>query len=156
MQPGQAYRLRTQVEHKDVEHPLDSLVAIVLWAPWERTESDSKTRLFNYLVPHQVASGRTDFEAVAVAPEGATAMTVRYMFRWSQRGSSRWTPPQIQPTSVPVKRAGQGLRGERHAADAAADSARSRFPRIWACRRRGQSVDHWAAWSWPPAAASRS
>lgn len=104
VRPGQAYRIRTEVEHKNLDHPGDSLVAIVLWGQWERTEADSKTRLFNYLLPRRVSGDRTDFEAVAVAPEGATAMTIRYTLRWTERGSSRWTPPAIEPATVPVRK----------------------------------------------------
>lgn len=101
---GQAYRISASVEHKDLEHPRDSLVAMLVWDRWEKHQSESGQRPWNYLLPKPASDHRMDFEAVVVAPEGATAMTVRYTFRWSASGSSRWTAPQILPTTVPQRK----------------------------------------------------
>jgi predicted amidohydrolase len=104
VRPGQAYRIQTRVEHQDVDHPLDSLVAVVLWDRWEPTEADTKIRLFNYLAPQRDGADRTAFQALLVAPEGAKQLTVRYTFRWSLRGTSCWTPPAIESAVAPVRK----------------------------------------------------
>jgi predicted amidohydrolase len=101
---GQAYRLRTRVRHAGLDHARDSLVAIVLWGSWEHNEIQTKCRPWNYLFPQPAASETMNFEATLVAPPGTTSLTVRYVFRWSEHGRSEWTPPQIEATTVPVKK----------------------------------------------------
>jgi len=103
VQAGQAYRLRTRVEHKDLQSAWDSLVAIVLWDQWKPNQTGTNNKLWNYFLPQAVADGTIDFGCVARAPEGAKCLTVRYILRWSQHGSSRWTAPQIEPTILQPK-----------------------------------------------------
>lgn len=104
VQPGQAYRIRTDVDHEDVACARDSLVAIVFWGPWDPEDNRSKNTLWNYLVPETLAAGKTRFEAVVAAPPGATTMTVRYTLRWTRHGRSRWTPPAIEAADLPAKK----------------------------------------------------
>ena len=101
---GRAYRLRTRVEHRDLGNARDSLVAMVLWGIWAPDAADSRHTPWNYLLPRPVAADTMDFECVARAPEGATALTVRYTLRWSDHGSSRWAAPQIEPVSLPERK----------------------------------------------------
>ena len=104
---GQAYHFHAQVRHQGLDHARDSLVAIVLWDRWKPSDSRSETKPWNYLTPKPVSAGVTAFEAAVRAPAGTTAMTVRYVFRWSEQGRSTWTPPNIKETTLlprnPVK-----------------------------------------------------
>jgi len=99
-----AYRVRTRVEHQGLAHARDSLVVVVLYDAWSPTQKETGERPCNYLVPHLVSDNAMDFEAVVVPPEGATRMTVRTIFRWSERGRSRWATPRIEPASLPAKK----------------------------------------------------
>ena len=101
---GQAYRLRTRVRHEGLASAGDCLVAIVLWGPWPRTEAHTKCIPWNYLLPKTVSPGTTEFEAVGTAPEGTSSITVRYIMRWSEHGSSRWSPPRIEETAAVERR----------------------------------------------------
>ncbi|MGA2621225.1 MAG: carbon-nitrogen hydrolase family protein [Thermoguttaceae bacterium] len=104
---GQAYRFRARVRHEGLDHARDSLVAIVLWDRWDRTQAGSPGRLWNYLLPRPVSADAMEFEALLKAPPGTTSMTVRYTLRWSPGGKSRWSAPQIDAAAVaerkPVK-----------------------------------------------------
>ena len=113
---GQAYRLRTRVEHKDLgngevgrgnselANARDSLVAMVLWDQWRPEQAGSNYKLWNYLLPKAVADDTLEFVCTAKAPPEATWLTVRYTLRWSQHGTSRWTPPEIEPISLPERK----------------------------------------------------
>jgi predicted amidohydrolase len=101
---GQAYRIRVQVQHQGLGNARDSLVALVLYDQWRLQQPEPGQRPCNYLLPKPAPGGGMFFEAVVVPPEGATSMTVRYVFRWSEQGRSRWSVPQIEPTTMPEKR----------------------------------------------------
>ena len=101
---GQAYRLRTRVRHQGLQNARDSLVAIVLWDHWDRGNAESNSKPWNYLLPKPVSADTLDFEAVGVAPPGATAMTIRYTLRWTEHGSSTWSAPQIEETTLPQRK----------------------------------------------------
>jgi predicted amidohydrolase len=100
---GQAYRIRTRVEHQGLANARDSLVALVLYDEWKPAQHEIGRRPCNYLLPKPADSQTMNLEAVVVPPEGATGMTVRYIFRWTEHGSSRWLPPQIEPTVAPQR-----------------------------------------------------
>jgi predicted amidohydrolase len=93
---GQTYRLRTQVKHQGLAHARDSLVAVVVWGPWDRNASRSGVTPWNYLLPKAVAPDVMEFETVVAAPATATSMTIRYIYRWSEHGESQWAAPQIE------------------------------------------------------------
>lgn len=101
---GQTYRLRTRVGHRDLASPRDALLAVALWGKWNPTEKNTKLVPYNYLLPQPVSSSGTDFECVVTAPEGATALTIRYIFRWAAQGSSSWSVPQIEPVTAPERK----------------------------------------------------
>ncbi len=101
---GHAYRLQTRVRHQGLQNARDSLVAIVLWDHWDRGDAQSKSKPWNYLLPKPVSADTLDFEAVGLAPPGATTMTVRYTLRWTEHGSSIWSAPQIQETTLPRRK----------------------------------------------------
>jgi predicted amidohydrolase len=104
---GQSYRLRARVEHRDLVSPWDSLLAVALWDKWDPAQTSTRTIPYDHLLPKAVGSNGTDFECVVTAPEGATRMTIRYVFRWSEHGFSKWSAPQVEPVTVserkPVK-----------------------------------------------------
>jgi len=102
---GQAYRFHTRVRHEGLQNARDSLVAIVLWDHWDRNSAESNSKPWNYLFPKPVSPDTLDLEAVGVAPPGATAMTVRYTLRWTQRGTSHWSAPQIEETTLRPRKA---------------------------------------------------
>lgn len=93
---GQTYRLRARVGHRDVSNPRDSLLALAYWGQWEPTQNKTKTVPYDYFSPQMVSPGAINFETVVTAPEGATALTIRYLFRWSEQGTSNWSAPQIE------------------------------------------------------------
>ncbi len=101
---GQAYRIRTRAEHQGLANARDSLVAMVLYDQWKSTEHETGERPCNYLLPKPVDGGTMGFDAVVVAPEGATCMTVRYIFRWTEHGRSQWATPQIELADAPVRK----------------------------------------------------
>ena len=58
----------------------------------------------NYLLPKRRSADSIELECCVKAPADATCLTVRYTFRWSDRGSSRWTPPVIEPVTIPERK----------------------------------------------------
>lgn len=101
---GQAYRIRTRVEHGGLANARDSLVAMVLWDRWKPDNKDTSLTPWNYLLPRAVSGEVMDFDAVVAVPAGAKEMTVRFTMRWSPEGSSRWSPPQIEPVMLAARR----------------------------------------------------
>lgn len=104
IRPGQAYRIRAQVQHRGLDHPRDALVAIVSWHAWNPKQSQSSCEPFNYLLPRPIDPGTIAFENVLTAPPGAASMTVRYTLRWAEQGRTRWTRPDISLATVPEKK----------------------------------------------------
>jgi len=102
---GQAYRFRTRVRHEGLQNARDSLVAIVLWDHWDRNHAESNSKPWNYLCPKPVSADTLDFETVGVAPPGASMMTIRYTLRWTERGTSIWSAPQVEETTLPQRQA---------------------------------------------------
>jgi len=100
---GQTYRLRTRVAHRDVANPRDTLLALAYWGRWGAKESEPQKVPYSYFVPRAVSRDGTDFETIITAPAGATALTIRYVFRWSEQGSSNWSTPQIEPAVLPER-----------------------------------------------------
>jgi len=100
---GQAYRIRARVEHQGLANARDSLVALVLYDQWKSNEYQMEQRPCNYLLPKPAGGQAMNFDAVVTAPQGATCMTVRYIFRWTERGSSRWSAPRIEPVDAPQR-----------------------------------------------------
>ncbi|MDP3069979.1 MAG: carbon-nitrogen hydrolase family protein [Opitutaceae bacterium] len=93
---GQTYRLRARVGHRDVANPRDSLLALAYWGKWEPTQNKTRTVPYDYLSPQLVSPSAINFETTVTAPDGATALTIRYLFRWSEQGTSNWSAPQIE------------------------------------------------------------
>jgi|GEM_PF-406689 len=104
---GQTYRLHTHAGHREVANARDSLLAVALWGKWNPATERTQTIPYNYLLPKQTSPNETDFESVVTAPEGAKELTIRYIFRWSAKGSSSWSVPQVEPATAterkPVK-----------------------------------------------------
>ena len=100
---GQAYRFQARVNYKGFQSPRDSLEAIVLWDDWKPDQVEAGSRPWNYLAPHFVSDGTMDFQGILRAPPGATRLTVRYVLRWSEHGSSLWGVPLIEKTELPKK-----------------------------------------------------
>lgn len=101
---GQAYRIRAEVEHHGLAHPTDCLVAQVMWDNWGPKQAAPGSRPMNFLLPKRRSADSIEFECCVKAPAEATCLTVRYMFRWSDRGSSRWTSPVIEPVTMPERK----------------------------------------------------
>ncbi len=101
---GQAYRLRTRVSYAGLDHPRDDLVAIVLWDQWKPTDVQSNSKPWNYLIPQPGSADAINFDGAITAPTGATSMTVRYVFRWSEKGKSSWEMPRIEETTIPPRK----------------------------------------------------
>lgn len=100
---GQTYRLRTRVVHRDIAAPRDTLLALAYWGQWGANESEPQKVPYNYFFPRTVSRDGTDLETIVTAPAGATALTIRYVFRWSGQGTSNWSAPQIEPASLPER-----------------------------------------------------
>ncbi|MCX8038801.1 MAG: carbon-nitrogen hydrolase family protein, partial [Candidatus Sumerlaeia bacterium] len=104
VRPEQAYRFRVRVQHSGLDNARDSLNVNVLWDRWQSSQADTGQRPWNYLLPKAVSDTVMEFENVIRAPEGAEALTVRYIFRWSEQGQSRWSPPQIELAELPERK----------------------------------------------------
>lgn len=102
---GETYRIRTSALCKEVEQPRDALVAMVAWDRWEATSGDMGQTPWHYLMPKPAAGGRIEFENTVTAPEGATALTVRYTLRWTRKGATEWSAPQIETAKAPERKA---------------------------------------------------
>ena len=104
---GQTYRLRTHARHREVANVRDSLLAVALWGKWDPATERTGTIPYNYLLPNSASPNETDFESVVTAPEGVKELTIRYVFRWTAKGTSTWSVPQIEPATAaerkPVK-----------------------------------------------------
>lgn len=96
---GQTYRLRARAGHREVANARDSLQVIALWSRWDPATARTQKIPYNYLLPKSASPNETDFEGIITAPEGAKELTVRYVFRWSAKGSSSWSVPQIEPAA---------------------------------------------------------
>ncbi len=101
---NQAYRIRTEVKAHDLAYPRDTLVGQVLWDNWGNKQSAPASRPMNYLLPKRLSDDTIELECCVKAPAEATCLTVRYTFLWSDRGSSRWTPPKIEPVVLPERK----------------------------------------------------
>lgn len=100
----QAYRIRTSVRHQDLDHPRDCLQAIAYWGKWEPDQTGTSYTHWNYLFPRPSSNSRMDFECACKAPKGAKRLTVRYIFRWSTHGKSRWAAPEIELADIPDRK----------------------------------------------------
>jgi predicted amidohydrolase len=101
IQPGQAYRVQVDVEHQGLEQPADTLVAYLHWGDLEPDDYRNRRREpWDFLIPTPLDEGRIRFQRVARAPEAATMLTVRYVFRWARAGSSIWSLPSIEPCDL--------------------------------------------------------
>jgi hypothetical protein len=100
---GRAYRLHARVEHRGLESARDSLAAIAYWDEWKPDQVGSASKVWNYLLPHSASAGVMELDCIARAPQGAERLTIRYVFRWSQQGSSEWTVPAIEPAEMPPR-----------------------------------------------------
>ncbi len=104
VRPGQVYRFRVRAQHSGLDNARDSLNVNVLWDRWQPSQPDTGQRPWNYLLPKAVSDTVMEFENVIRAPEGAEALTIRYIFRWSDQGQSRWSPPQIECADLPERK----------------------------------------------------
>lgn len=102
---GQTYRIRTSALCKAVEQPRDMLVPMIAWDRWGATSPETGQAAWNYLMPKPAAGDRIDFENTVTAPEGATMLTVRYTLRWTQKGATEWSLPQIEEAQTPQRKA---------------------------------------------------
>lgn len=104
VEPGQAYRIQTRVKTRDLVHPDDNLVGIAMWGRWNPNQAESGQTPWNYLLPSPTKDGAIDLSATITAPAGASALTVRYTFRWAARGGSEWTLPRIESVTAAPKK----------------------------------------------------
>ncbi len=100
---GQGYRIETRVRHAGLDSARDCLAVIVLWDAWDPSDYNTRTKQWHYAIPTASATDTMGFCCLAKAPEGATRVTVRYVFRWSPDGSSHWTAPRIVPATLPER-----------------------------------------------------
>ncbi len=98
-----ACRIRAQVEYSGIDQPGDSLVAIVIWGNARSDEYRLGRLPWNFLVPTKKGDGVIEFTYAGRAPEGVESITVRYAFRWSSSGYSRWSAPVVE-AAVPIER----------------------------------------------------
>jgi predicted amidohydrolase len=104
VQAGRSYRVHAHVEHRDLLSSWDSLSAIALWDKWDSSDFNTRNIPYDQLFPQAAGPNGTDFDGVITAPAGATALTIRYVFRWSEHGSSKWSAPRIEPATVPERK----------------------------------------------------
>jgi predicted amidohydrolase len=98
---NQGYRIHAEAVCRDLPHPTDCLTAQVMWDNWGPTQTAPATRPMNFLLPTLRGPDTVEWDCCVKAPAGATNMTVRYTFRWSDQGSTRWTPPTIEAVAIP-------------------------------------------------------
>ncbi len=101
---GQGYRFRTSVRHEGLANPVDQMQAIVCWGEWEPEQTAPKDAAWNYLLPRSASQRSVAFECACKAPKGARSLTLRYIFRWSTHGVSRWAAPEIELVEVPDRK----------------------------------------------------
>jgi predicted amidohydrolase len=99
---GAGYRIRTRVRHEGLASPRDCLGAIAYWDAWPAESCDLR-RPWNSLLPRASSDGCLELECAVRAPQGATTLTVRCIFRWEPAGVSYWDAPQISPVEIPRK-----------------------------------------------------
>lgn len=97
---GQTYHLSVHAKHHGLTNARDSIQAIALWGRWDPTSRRTQSIPYNYLLPNAASPTEVEFENVVTAPEGATELTIRYIFRWSAEGSSSWSVPHIQKAAA--------------------------------------------------------
>ena len=95
---GKAYRIRTRVRFADVDEWRDRLECVAYWGKVSADEDRRRNKNvveWDYLLPELQDDGGLTFERTYVAPEGTDRLCVRFTFRWTTRGSSDWTLPEI-------------------------------------------------------------
>jgi predicted amidohydrolase len=103
VEEGRGYHFQAQVRHTGLDFPRDNLVAVVLWDQWAPSQKATGTRPWNYLLPKAVDNSTVELEATLKAPPGATHLTIRYLLRWSRRGTSTWTAPTVKKVDLPER-----------------------------------------------------
>jgi len=97
--PGQACEISMDVEYEGISEPRDTLAATAYWgalAPDQAYfEHSGPVLQWRHLLPVVTGPGRIRFRRVLLAPPGASRLMVRANFRWSQTGSSTWSPPSV-------------------------------------------------------------
>jgi predicted amidohydrolase len=101
--PGQRYVLAVEVRHDGIEHPRDVLEAIAIWGDPAANEARPGVS-WEYLRPEGSWDSPIRFVLDTVAPEDARDLTLRLTFRWSARGRSVWSLPEIRLGSAPAAR----------------------------------------------------
>ncbi len=101
---GQGYRIRTRVRHEDLDSPRDCLRAMAFWEKEEGGPRAARFTPSRHLLPRTVSRNSVEFECVCRAPKGTRCLTIQYVFRWSPKGSSSWTAPEIELAEVPDRK----------------------------------------------------
>jgi predicted amidohydrolase len=105
--PGQAYRIAVPIALRGLKLPRDVEHAkvIAFWGPMGPSDLIPKPLVHHDpLILAQRKSGSFVFVRDAVAPKGATALTVRLTFRWSARGEAVFGIPRLRKTTLPPPR----------------------------------------------------
>jgi hypothetical protein len=110
---GQDFDVRIIVEHSGVDRPEDALHAAAFWGctPADRADR-SPLCSWDYLLSKPLADGVTLFHRRLCPPRDATHVTLRYTFRWSATGRSRWSLPEFALVAEPraaARRVGIGV-----------------------------------------------
>lgn len=101
---GETYQMQTTVSHDGIDCVRDALCCTAYWGALELEDHRNKNNVpADYLLPESVKAGILRFSRTVTAREGAEDLTIRCAFRWSAKGRSVWTAPQIR-TARPAKR----------------------------------------------------
>ena len=101
--PGVTYRVEVDVAHEDLAVWRDALQCQAVWGEMDADaySTGSGDLIWDYLTPEPVSDGTTRFARDLTAPAGAECLSLRYTFRWTDRGSSSWGWPRIQVVTPP-------------------------------------------------------
>lgn len=101
--PGRRYALAVEVAHEGIEQPRDVLECIAIWG--DPPADEARPGVFwEYLRPERSWESPVRFTLDTIAPEDARDLTLRFTFRWSARGRSVWSLPEIRLGSAPAAR----------------------------------------------------
>ena len=102
--PGDSYRITARVIHEGIGVPRDVIQCEAIWGKIDAAEAvKNPGAAWNHLIPSYENQFVT-FSRIVAAPPGSEFLTIRYSFKWAERGSAEWSLPVIETATPSAER----------------------------------------------------
>ena len=94
-----AYLIKVKVKQSEIDNPHDTLRCAAYWGelpPTSNKVGNSEVIDWDYLLPEQVNTQILRFQRCLSPEQDDVSLTLRFTLRWSTKGSSTWSLPQIE------------------------------------------------------------